>query len=255
MTARTLYLDIETAPITAHVWGLRDQNVALNQIRSQPRMIGFGAMWEGDRSPKFYSEYHNTSDEMHERAHELLDAADIVVHFNGNGFDIPWLNTGFLERGILPPAPFKNIDLYRVVRKHFRLPSYKLQYISKFVGLDGKVSHTGHQLWIDCLEGTEDEKRRAWALMSRYCKKDVALLPELRDKLLPWITNYPNLAMYTDGKAETCPNCDSSNLQSRGWAITTTRRYRRYQCQACGAWTKDTKSDRDTVAVQSGVIR
>ncbi len=35
---KILVLDIETAPIVAHVWGLFDQNIGLNQIK---RLVHF----------------------------------------------------------------------------------------------------------------------------------------------------------------------------------------------------------------------
>ena len=42
MTARVIYMDIETAPTVADVWSLRDLSVAINQIKVQPRTIRFG---------------------------------------------------------------------------------------------------------------------------------------------------------------------------------------------------------------------
>ena len=259
MTARVLLADIETAPITAHVWGLRDQNIGLNQVIEGDRMIGFGAKWY-DRpksTVKFYSEYHNTADEMVERAHELLDLADIVVHFNGKRFDTPWFNTEFARRGMKPPSPFKQIDLYQVVRKNFRFPSYKLAHVSKFFLNDTKVAHTGHQMWVDCLLGDEETRRKAWNLMAKYCKQDVALLGPLLDELRPWVgTAFPNLALYGQGSARpSCPACGSENLQARGWAVSTTRRYRRFQCQVCGSWTRDTAADKDVQAKSQAVVR
>jgi len=192
MSARILLLDIETAPITAHVWGLRDQFVSLNQIRSQPRVIGFGAKWYGEKGAvKFYSEYHGdrpgTEAKHHDmvaKAWELLNDADLVVHYNGTSFDIPHLNSEFAQAGHSPPAPFKNIDLYRVARRAFRLPSYKLEYVSRWLGIGGKLPHTGHQLWVDCLEGDDAQKAKAWKLMARYCKQDVALLGPLYEAIL-----------------------------------------------------------------------
>jgi hypothetical protein len=54
---RVLYLDIETSPITAQVWGLWQQNVGINQIVQPGRIIGVGYKWRGQRSTKWVSEY------------------------------------------------------------------------------------------------------------------------------------------------------------------------------------------------------
>lgn len=264
MSAKILLLDIETSPILADVWSLRDQNVGLSQIRQDPRVIGMGAKWL-DKDPVLWrSEYHHDRETMLTWAHRLLDEADIVVHYNGQGFDIPWLNGEFAREGLGPYSPVRQIDLYRVGRKHFRFPSHKLQYLSTALGLAGKVQHSGHQLWADCLWGDDDTKRKAWAQMRTYCKQDVALLEPLYLLLRPWITNHPNLALYDepivdeDGKAlsiSECPNCQSTHLQKRGWAVKQTRRYRRFQCQGCGAWTTNTVADPEMKVALNGEAR
>ena len=54
MPARILFYDIECKPLTVHTWGLRDQFIAINQIKEDPAVIGVGAMWLGDKRAKFY---------------------------------------------------------------------------------------------------------------------------------------------------------------------------------------------------------
>ena len=74
--------------------------------------------------------------------------------------------------------------------------------------------------------------------MKRYAIKDTALLPRLYDVLLPWI-KVPNVAVFADDDGvQRCTHCQSGNLQSRGFAFTTTGKYRRYQCQDCGKWSR-----------------
>jgi hypothetical protein len=46
---KILFLDIETRPATALVWGLFDINVALNQIVDPGGTMCFGALWGGTR--------------------------------------------------------------------------------------------------------------------------------------------------------------------------------------------------------------
>lgn len=253
MTAKVLYWDIETAPLVVHAWGLRDQNIAINQIRQHPRMIGFGSLWEGEKRARFYSEYHQSHEEMVVRARDLLDEADAVVSFNGQGFDTKHANAEFVEAGLTPPSPYKHIDLFRVVKKNFRWPSYKLAYVSQRLGIGAKLQHTGHQMWIDCLEGDEETKRKAWALMSRYCRQDVQLLPDLKERLLPWLGNSFNPALYIDSEETMCQKCGSTDLESRGTAYTALRAYPQFRCRQCGGWTRDVKSSYGITA--AGVIQ
>lgn len=239
MSAKVLYLDIETSPILAHVWGLRDQFVGINQIIEDPTIIGVGYGWDG-KPAKYASTWDIDAATMLEFTHDMLDRADVVVHYNGLGFDIPWINGELARAGYHPPSPFKNIDLYRVVRKNFRFPSYKLQYVSTALGLEGKVSTGGHQLWIDCING--DKKARA--KMARYCKQDVNLLPDLLDKVRPWLGNGVNFALWSEHGAElACQKCGSDDLERRGYAYTPTSAYQQYRCRACGGWTRGTKRE------------
>lgn len=248
MSAKILCLDLETAPITAHVWGLRDQNIGLNQIMSHPRVIGIAAKWIDARGVSWKSEYHDSRSEMLEWAHGLLDQADIMVSYNGQGFDAPWLYAEFAKEDIVPPSPFKHIDLYKVARK-LRLPSYKLAYVSQHLGIGTKIDTGGHDLWTRCLERTGDEQRKAWSDMRRYAKQDVALLPPLFYKLRPYFPATVNLAVYdksNDGKLA-CQKCErSEHLMPRGYAYTAQRAYPQHYCDpakgGCGGWTRDTKA-------------
>jgi len=228
---RVLFLDIETSPNLAHVWGLFNQNVSLNQLRESSYTLCFAAKWRGEKKVMFYR-----SDDMIEQAWRLLDEADVVTHYYGKHFDIPTLNKEFVVRGYRPPSPYKQVDLCAVVKKCFRFPSNKLAYVSEALGLDGKVKHEGHELWVKVMAGDA----KAWKEMETYNKRDVTLLEELEAVLLPWISNYPSSRLY-DGTITTCPTCMIGSLQRRGFAYTATGKYQRYVCLDCGSWTRDTK--------------
>lgn len=252
---RILDIDIETSPNLAHIWSLRDLNVGLNQLLESSRMIGFGYKWRGEKTLQWCSEYHHGRDAMVYKAHRLLDEADALVHYNGERFDVPNINAEILDAGLTPPSPFKNIDLYKVVRKNFRYPSFKLQYVASRLLGQSKVQTGGHQLWVDCLLGDEETMRKAWARMRTYCKQDVALLEPLHDKLTPWLGNQFNVALYdpeSDGALH-CQKCGGTDLESRGTAYTATRAYPQFRCRGCGGWTRDGKASWSIKG--SGVVR
>jgi hypothetical protein len=78
--------------------------------------------------------------------------------------------------------------------------------------------------------------------MKEYQIQDVELLVELYDKLLPWIPAHPNTALYDDVEGG-CTSCSSLKLERRGFAISSTGKYQRYQCKDCGSWMKGSKSE------------
>jgi len=242
MNARVLLIDIETAPAKAHVWGLFNQNIGLSQVLEDPHIMGFGAKWLGDKRVQWYSEYHHDRLAMLSRAHTLLDEADVVVHYNGNTFDTPWIQGELAREGFDAPSPFKQIDLYRVVKKNMRFLSHKLQYVSGALLGDSKVQHSGHSMWVKCLEGTDDEKRKAWSEMRRYCKQDVNLLEPLFHKTKPYFPAGVNFAVYSPGGEMACQKCGSTDLESRGIAYTAQRAYPQFRCRDCGGWSRDSKS-------------
>lgn len=168
--------------------------------------------------------------------HGLLEQADGTISYNGRKFDLPTLNKEFVKYGMNPPAPTHQIDLYAVVKKNFRFQSNKLDFVCQELGLGAKLAHKGMELWAGCMNNDP----ASWKTMEKYNKQDVRLLDRLYQRLLPWIGNHPNEALYGDSEGTgpdrpTCPNCGSHNVQSRGMATTRTGTYKRFQCQ-CGKW-------------------
>ena len=232
-------LDIETSPNKVYVWGLFKQNIALSQIEEPGQTLCWAAKWLGSRDTMFASLHADGKEPMLEAIYDLLEMSDVVTHYNGMKFDIPTLNQEFVSQGWGPPAPFIQIDLLRVVRKQFRLTSNKLDYVAQYLGLGAKTQHKGMALWRECMAGDD----KAWEVMERYNKQDVALLEKLYERLRPWIPNHPNFGLFAaDGKRH-CPNCGGVKLVKRGSYYTAVLRYQRYRCSGCGAWSKDRFND------------
>jgi len=232
---RILIIDIETSPNVADVWGLWNNNVSLNQLRESTRMICFAAKWYGEPQTFFFSEHSDGRAEMVQAAWDLLDRADAVMHYNGRRFDTPHLYREFLLSGLTPPSPFKQIDLCDVVKHRFRFPSNKLQYVSTALGLAGKVSHEGHDLWVKCMAGDDE----AWARMETYNRQDVDLLEEVYEILLPWIPGHPHRHLY-DG-AGGCPTCGHDAVVPAGVYRTTLSAFSQYRCGTCGSTFRSSK--------------
>lgn len=235
---KILTLDIETSYNLGRVWGLFKQNVSLPQLQEVSRVICFSAKWVGQKKTMFYSDFHDGHEAMIQKAYDLLDEADVVVHFNGTRFDIPHLQREFLLARLGSTSSFQQIDLLRVARNKFKFASNKLDHIAQQLGLAGKASHAGFQLWVDCLAGDA----KAWRSMKRYNIQDVVLTEEVYLLFRSWITNHPSHGLY-DGTSDTCPNCGSTDLVRRGFKFTNLGKYQQYRCSGCGAWSRSGKSE------------
>jgi len=232
-----LVLDVETAPILAYTWGIWQQNVGLNQIVRDPRMLCWGAKWHGHKDIHFASEYHDGREDMLLALHELINEADFIVGWNSARFDRPWIDGEFDKLGLGPAAPARDIDLMKVAKRQFRLPSYKLDYVAqKHYGLKGKVAHQGFTLWSDAIDGDEATKAKAWKKMKSYQLGDIRVTDRVFSKMKPWIRVLPNFVLWgEDGDPDKCA-CGSTRFQRRGYNYTKVSRYQRFQCQGCGAW-------------------
>lgn len=230
---RVLALDIETSPNVAFTWGLWDQNVALSQLVSTSETLCFAAKWLDAKRMFFYSTHKHGKAAMVAEAHALLDEADVVLHYNGSRFDIPHLNREFVEAGLTPPSPFREIDLFLTVKRRFRFQSNKLEHVSRQLGLPGKLAHEGFDLWRKCLAGDP----AAWRRMEKYNRQDVVLLEELYQILQPWVVNHPNRALH-DARPDACPRCGSAGMIVRGYYHTQTGRYTKLRCKDCGGYAR-----------------
>jgi uncharacterized protein YprB with RNaseH-like and TPR domain len=231
---RILILDIETSPTLAHVWKLWKENVGLEQVVKATQMLSFAAKFYNEKEIFFFSLHSHGEADMLRNLHKLLDEADAVVHFNGVKFDIPHINREFLEFGLTPPSPYKQIDLLATVKKQFRFMSNRLQYVCKKLGIGEKYPHgvyAGHQLWYECVERNNPE---AWYEMKIYNIHDVSLTELLYKRLLPWIQGHPNHNLYSDGSQMLCPQCGSTDLKETKPVPLTAGLYDGYVCNECG---------------------
>lgn len=236
---RILHIDIETAPMLAWVWGLFKQNVAIGQIHQDWHMLCWAAKWQGQRrvikdALWFHQEYQE--DRTNDRTiltslWKLLDEAAIVVAHNGDRFDVAKINAKFFEYDIPPPSPFKIVDTLKVARANFKFSSNRLDYIAKLKEV-GQKDKTDFDLWLDVMKGIPSQCNR----MMKYNIQDVILLEQIYTKMLPWISNHPNIGVYTDENTTVCPSCGGSSIHYRGFAYTTAGKYQRFVCNHCGKW-------------------
>lgn len=231
---KVLVLDIETSPITAYVWGLKDQNIGLNQIVKDWEIIAFAAKWLDEKKVVYHDRRNDTSDtRLLGHLWYLLDRADIVITQNGKSFDGPKINARFIQYDMKPPSPYKHLDTYLIARHTAQFTSNKLEYLTdKLCTKYKKLSHAkfpGMSLWVECLKGNA----AAWNEMKTYNIHDVLSTEELYLKLRAWT---PKSAPVVHTSVGECGVCGSNKLQRRGTEVKNKGRYQRLHCQSCGKW-------------------
>lgn len=232
---KVLIYDIETAPILGYVWSLWENNVALNQIKSDWHILSWSAKWL-DSKEIMYMDQRNAKKIDDESAilkvlWKLLDDCDICITQNGKRFDQKKLNARFLFHGFPPPSSYKHIDTKQIASRHFAFTSNKLEYMTdKFNIKYKKIKHTkfpGFELWTECLKGNV----KAWDEMKKYNSYDVLSLEELYKKLIPWDKTV-DFSLYNKDKAYLC-SCGSKVKAKNGFHYTAVGKYQRYKCSSC----------------------
>jgi len=242
---RVLTIDIETSAHTVKTWGLRDQNIGLNQIVDVGGVICFAAKWYDERKVRFHSDHHDGHEAMIEAAWALFEQADAIVGYNSRAFDCKHLMREFLLAGLPPPSPHRDIDLLTVARSRFRFASNKLDHVAAQLGVGSKTKHSGFDLWTGCENGDE----AAWRKMRQYNRQDVLLTEAVYDRLRPFIRNHPHVGRYT-GHINACPSCGGYNRAPVAPLRTNVTEYQQWRCD-CGHLYRFAKSSSRATGTRS----
>jgi DNA polymerase elongation subunit (family B) len=235
---KILVFDIETAPIEGYVWGLYDQNIALNQIKEDWSILSWGAKWYGEPASKAMYMDNSLAKNVRDDKKlvlglwKLLDEADIVITQNGDKFDIRKFNARAIIHGLPPVSSFKSTDVMKECKKVFGFTSQSLEYTSKILNTRYKKlmhnKYPGMELWKEVLKGNKD----AWREMRTYCIHDVLSTEEKFQKVQGWIKTQ-NMSCYFDDAVVRC-FCGSKNVIKKGFVYTDSGKFQGYKCTDCG---------------------
>lgn len=225
------YWDTEWTPAISYTWSGFPKYLSNDFLIEDPRLLCYGFKFEGERT--YVIDERIGREDMIKGLWDDLNKVDMLVSYNGQSFDTPKVNGEFMKLGLGPPSPYKEIDLYRQIRKHAKFYSGKLDFVAERLVNQRKVDTGGFELWKGVMAGDEE----AWGKMRKYQIQDVDLLVTLFEEVKPWI-KMPH-PVSTDSVS--CHNCGSLSLQRRGVARTLFGAYQRYQCNDCGKWLRSQK--------------
>lgn len=251
---RIVTLDIERVPgrfrISGHHGGLDiegdfwdlsqwkrtiGRRINPDEVLSYPRTICLAWRQLGQKRVEFAAEWQDGGhDEMLAAAWRVYNDADAIVGHNAAAFDTKHLNTGWRDLGLPPPAPFKVIDTLSAARKVFGDESKTLNSLCKRLEIPAKTDKYDPEVAKAAVAGDTRAQRK----LAAYNKGDIIASEALYLRLRPWIPGHPHQGLYMDTDVSVCSRCGSEDLQRRGYAVTNLGKYRRFQCMACGAWSR-----------------
>lgn len=236
--ARILIADIETSPNVGYFWR-PGYNITLDHsnIVEERKIICISYKYLGD--PKVHTLAWNKSrddKQVVKKFSKVLNESDAVVFHNGDAFDIKWIKGRVLKHRLKPLTNIVSIDTLKLSRSNFNLNSHRLDYLSKYLGAEGKMS-TDFGLWKRVMAGD----KKALDYMIKYCEKDVIELERVFTEILPYCDRLPvNIGILLGNTRDDCP-IDGGQAIKYGTKVTRVGRYQKYQCKSCGHVWHDTR--------------
>lgn len=214
------FIDIETSPCVGYFWRPgRKISISADNIVTESRIVCI--CWKDEGSNKVHSVDWGDGSPMHQRKMlksflKELKPEDVLVGHNLDRFDIKWIKTQVLKLGLDPINRLTSIDTLKLTRGNFNFNSNRLDYLGNVLGCGGKLETGGFQLWKDVMNGST----KALAQMIKYCKRDVLLLEEVYNRILPHVvkTGIHKGVLYGRNRAS-CDTCGSERTQRRGTRV------------------------------------
>jgi RNase P subunit RPR2 len=225
--------DIETSLIVATTFSLYPERIPHDGILQDWSIICGAWKQLGSKETKVATvkKYGDDKQVCKTLRDELADA-DLIIHHNGNRFDIKKLNARLIYHGLEPLPLIPTIDTLLEIKKVAAFTSNRLDYLGKHLFGQGKM-HTDPGLWMEVLRGST----KAIKSMAAYNKVDVVRLEQLYMRIRPYIKRHPHIGVMNNQPKESCTKCGSINTKKAGVRISAAGTKRQeIQCQDCGSY-------------------
>ncbi len=176
--------------------------------------------------------------ELVEKFREIIIKYDIIAGQNSDQFDIKLFNARLAFHGLDPIPETKTFDTKKIAKSRLKLPSYSLEIMANFFGLEGKYHHSGLDMWFKSRDGD----RKAQKEMVHYCNIDVEKTKDVLLRLLPFMKQQSSyIRMNTTDINCSNPDCLSKQLVKHKKRRVVNGWKWQYQCMDCGSYITDNK--------------
>lgn len=238
---KRLFFDIETSPNIGLFWeaGYK-KNIDHSNIIKERAIICICYKWEDSKEVGFLTWDSKQSDKkMLQNFIKIANQSDEIVGHNSDKFDLAWVRTRCLFHHIEMFPTYTTIDTLKISRSKFKFNSNKLDYIAKYLGMEGKI-HTEFGMWKDIVINKD---KKAMDKMVKYCQQDVKLLESVYKELSIHIPNKTHYGVIFNQDRGSCPECGSDELLRMVKRVTASGIKKIvFQCKTCHKY--HTKTDK-----------
>lgn len=220
--SKILIYDIETSRLKAHVWWTGKQYISHSQLIDETKIITISFKWLGSETVDYIT-WDNSKKCDKKLIKEFLkyyNEADFVIGVNNDNFDNRLINSRALKHGFDSNTHVRSLDIQKEAKRLFRLPSYSMSYIAKFLGLDGKYNHPGISMWEDIQYGTKEKSEKALKEMITYNIQDVITTEEVYMVFRKYMINVAHIGVLHGSQKYCCSTCGSSNVKLYKTTVT-----------------------------------
>lgn len=213
--AKILIYDIETSRVEAKLFWTGKTYINYKQIKGEPKIISVSYRWLGEEEVKHLTWDPKTKSDksLMEAFLEVYNEADMVVGYNNNNFDDRWINARAMKYDLFVNVHVKSFDIIKQTKRLFRLLSYSMDYIAKFMGVTHKQSHEGIIMWDMIEEGTPEQQEEYLGKMIDYNVGDIVTTEEIFLKLRKYMGHKIHVGVFEGGEKYTCPHCGGDNVE------------------------------------------
>lgn len=223
-------IDIESFPGTyrAFVDKMWQTSVMKEVTPVKPASFSYKPLGKGKPYTRGVWQYESET-EFVKDLHRIFKENTYLIGHNAKRFDLKQSNSFFAMHD-LEAVDTKIYDTLTIVKRRFRLPSYRLKYCLVFFGLGEKIDTGGDELWFKTESG--DEKKRKEFL--KYNENDTVMT----EKFFLFLVKKGWAKIDTESRFFSstfgCPRCKGFDWQKRGPKPTKEGWRQHYFCKTCG---------------------
>ena len=210
---KILVYDIETSRTTAKVWWTGKQYVNHKSLKSEPAIISISWKWLGEDKIFALTWDKNHCDKA--MLKEFLveyNCADMIIGQNNDRFDNRWVNARAMKHNLDINTFVKSFDIMKQTKRLFRLPSYSMDYITKYLNVENKLVHEGLHMWDMIEDGSEEEQKEYLQKMIDYNIGDIVSTEAMYVRLRKYMGHKVHFGTLYGGEKWTSPSDGSRDV-------------------------------------------
>jgi uncharacterized protein YprB with RNaseH-like and TPR domain len=111
----------------------------------------------------------------------IKEDPEVIVTYNGDFFDIPYINTRRLGANKKPLPPCRYMDHFKTSRYNLKLHSMGLNAMAEHLGVVHHKTRFEPIVWQRAMFGSKPDLDK----IVHHCELDIVVLEECHDKVLP----------------------------------------------------------------------